>query len=175
MTWLEVFEARRALNSPGNRLQLATVDAAGAPAVRTVVLRGFTSTGEAWFFTDARSPKVEHMLREPRVALLAWWERTEEQFRLEGLATVHGEAATGEPALLRDSSWERLGERRAPFLGPAPGSASGSASGDSGSPSNFVVVTVAVARVDWLRLGAVHLRSSFVRNGEVWVRQELVP
>lgn len=179
MTWLEVFEAQRAHNSPGNYLQLATVDAEGRPSMRTVVLRGFTRAGEPWFFTDARSSKVEHLRRTPAVALLAWWQRTEDQFRLEGRATLHGLEATGEAAVHRHTSWQRLGDRRSPFLGPAPGSLLGAATSPpitaGAPPPNFVVVTVTVARVDWLRLGAVHRRVRYSLTGTQWLREELVP
>ncbi len=180
MKWLEVFEAQRARNRPGNRVQLATVDEQGAPSLRTVVLRGFTRAGEPWFFTDARSLKVAHVQQSPKVSLLAWWERTEDQFRLEGLATLHGAGAMGEAAVLRNTSWQRLGERRAAWLGPAPGSLLATqraplAAETPEPPETFVVVTVVVSRVDWLRLAGTHTRVRFTRAGDEWLREELVP
>jgi pyridoxamine 5'-phosphate oxidase len=179
MKWLEVFEAQRARNRPGNRVQVATVDARGVPSLRTVVLRGFTRGGEPWFFTDGRSSKVSELQSSPQVSLLAWWERTEDQFRLDGRATIHGPEAAGEPAVLRNTSWQRLAGRRAAWLGPAPGSVLGAPSPVADDtpepPANFVVVTVAVSRVDWLRLSGAHTRVRFTRAGDDWLREELVP
>lgn len=180
MKWLEVFEAERARNRPGNRVQLATVDEQGAPSLRTVVLRGFTGAGEPWFFTDARSLKVAHVRQSPKVSLLAWWERTEDQFRLDGLATLHGAGTVGEAAVLRHTSWQRLGERRAAWLGPAPGSVLATLSAPLAAetpepPASFVVVTVAVSRVDWLRLAGTHTRVRFTKAGDAWLREDLVP
>ncbi len=112
------------------------------------------------------------------MALLAWWQRTEDQFRLEGHATVHGLEATGEAAVHRHKSWQRLGERRKPFLGPAPGSLLGTPTSSPETPvapPNFVVVTVRLSRVDWLRLGAVHSRVRYSLAGAQWLREELVP
>ncbi|MDP2274649.1 MAG: pyridoxamine 5'-phosphate oxidase family protein [Archangium sp.] len=180
MKWLEVFETQRARNRPGNRVQVATVDERGAPSLRTVVLRGFTRGGQPWFFTDARSEKIHHLQRSPHVSVLAWWERTEDQFRLDGLATVHGPGAVDEAAVLRKTSWQRLAGRRAAWLGPAPGSVVGPpslppAADTAEPPENFVVVTVTVARVDWLRLAGAHSRVRFTRTGDDWLREELVP
>lgn len=179
MKWLEVFEAQRARNKPGNRVQVATADAQGVPSLRTVVLRGFTRSGEPWFFTDSRSLKVAQLEHSPRISLLAWWERTEDQFRLDGHATVHGPDASGEAAVLRNTSWQRLAGRRSPWLGPPPGSVIGAlptpAVADTPTaPPNFVVVTVVVDSVDWLRLAGTHTRVRFTRTGAEWLREELV-
>ena len=48
---------------------LATVDLAGEPDVRTVLLSGITGEG-LHFHTDSRSRKVEHLQRLPAVALM---------------------------------------------------------------------------------------------------------
>jgi pyridoxine/pyridoxamine 5'-phosphate oxidase len=181
MGWLEVFTAQQARNRPGNRMQVATVGLDGAPQLRTVVLRGFTREGAPWFFTDARSGKVAELLRHRPVSLLLWWERTADQFRLDGLASVHGPSAAGEPEVLRRAAWQRLPvEQRALFLGPAPGAllaapAAPHAASTATAPDDFVLVTVEVHRVDWLRLGSTHTRLRFTREGEGWKREELVP
>lgn len=180
MAWLQVFQAQQARNKPGNRVQVATVGEHGAPALRTVVLRGFTRDGQPWFFTDARSLKVRHLQRTPQVSLLAWWERTDDQFRIDGRASLHGADAAGETAVLRRMSWQRLAGRREAWLGPAPGSVLGTTSPDQAPdtpepPDTFVVVTVDVECVDWLRLGAPHTRVRFTRAGPTWLRHELVP
>jgi pyridoxamine 5'-phosphate oxidase len=181
MGWLDVFTTQQACNRPGNRMQVATVGLDGAPQLRTVVLRGFTREGAPWFFTDARSGKVAELAKHPPVALLLWWERTADQFRLDGLASVHGASAVGEPEVLRRAAWQRLPEeQRALFLGPAPGAllpatASARPASTPTAPDDFVLVTVAVHRVDWLRLGGSHTRLRFTREREGWKREELVP
>jgi len=51
---------------------VATVDPAGAPSVRVVVLKDVT--GGAWqLATDARSGKARDLAANPRVALGFWW------------------------------------------------------------------------------------------------------
>jgi pyridoxamine 5'-phosphate oxidase len=50
-------------------MQLATVDANGAPDVRTVLLSGWDEEGFL-LHTDSRSRKVEQLATEPRVALV---------------------------------------------------------------------------------------------------------
>jgi hypothetical protein len=93
------------------------------PSLRTVVLRGLLGDGTPYFFTDARSRKVDHLdSNPPHLAMLAWFEATRQQFRLSGLATVHGEHAAAPWDTLRVSLWARLPPaERAPFFGPAPG------------------------------------------------------
>ena len=68
----------------------ATVGEDGGPRVRTVVLRRFDAAGRAvHFHTDARSPKVEQLRRDPRVELVFYDGPNRLQARLPCLAELH--------------------------------------------------------------------------------------
>jgi pyridoxamine 5'-phosphate oxidase len=66
-----------------NAMTLATASAAGAPAARTVLLKGFDSHGFV-FFTNFESRKGEELAANPHAALLFFWRELERQVRIEG-------------------------------------------------------------------------------------------
>lgn len=73
-------------------LHLVTVATTGPDGVdaRTAVLRGFDAARrEAWFHTDARSPKSTHIRRDPRVSLHWYDAGTRLQVRIAARATLH--------------------------------------------------------------------------------------
>lgn len=113
-------EGARDASSPLRKPALATVAATGAPALRTVILRGFD--GEARLielFTDTRSSKVAELEREPQASMLFYDPRRDVQLRLTGRAVpLTGPAAA--------EAWERAGlpSRRAYLAVAAPGTAS---------------------------------------------------
>jgi pyridoxamine 5'-phosphate oxidase len=77
------------LPGPGDperpQVQLATVDADGAPDARTVLLTAADEGGFA-FHTDARSRKAAHIRAEPRVALVVLWPGFTRQLVIRGVA-----------------------------------------------------------------------------------------
>ncbi len=75
---------------PFHLVTVATVDEAGAPQVRTVVLRAFdVARREVRFHTDARSPKAAQIQRKGRVAL-HWYDAARRlQIRIAATATIH--------------------------------------------------------------------------------------
>lgn len=75
---------------PLHLVTVSTVAADGGPGSRTVVLRRFDAgRREAWFHTDARSPKAAAIRGEPRVAL-HWYDPSMRlQIRIAAQATVH--------------------------------------------------------------------------------------
>ena len=126
-------------------LQLATVDAAGHPSVRTVVFRGFLPRkfceegggGEStclMFITDDRSAKYRHLggcastkqqlgpVATPVEAF--WWlDEAGVQFRIRGHATL-ATAQSNDPGLRAavEEVWGRLGpSSRGTFFWPCPG------------------------------------------------------
>jgi pyridoxamine 5'-phosphate oxidase len=66
-----------------NAMALATVDAAGRPSSRMVLLKGFDAEGFT-FFTNRESRKGQDLAANPRAALLFWWDRLHRQVRIEG-------------------------------------------------------------------------------------------
>jgi len=77
---------QEALNSgfaQPNAMSLATADAAGRPAVRIVLLKGFDDRGFT-FYTNYDSRKGRELADNPRAALLFHWVELERQVRIEG-------------------------------------------------------------------------------------------
>ena len=68
-----------------NAMSLATVDAQGRPAVRTVLLK-FWDTGGFVFYTNYESAKARHIAANPEVALLFAWLPLERQVIIRGRA-----------------------------------------------------------------------------------------
>jgi pyridoxamine 5'-phosphate oxidase len=62
---------------------LATASAAGAPSVRTVLLKGADERGFV-FFTNYESRKGRELVENPRAALLFHWDALGRQVRVEG-------------------------------------------------------------------------------------------
>ena len=82
-------------------LTVATTGLDGAPRVRTVVNRGYNpDTREVRFHTDRRSPKLQEIKAEPRVAVQLYDPKAKIQLRLDTRATFH------ESGPLRDEAWE---------------------------------------------------------------------
>jgi pyridoxamine 5'-phosphate oxidase len=67
-----------------NDMTLATVDAAGQPSARIVLLKGIDARGFT-FFTNYESRKGIDIAANPRAALLFHWVQLERQARIEGI------------------------------------------------------------------------------------------
>ena len=76
-------EARDAEANDANAMALATVSAAGTPAVRMVLLKGVDARGFA-FYTNLESRKARELKAEPRAALSFHWKSLNRQVRIEG-------------------------------------------------------------------------------------------
>jgi len=81
--WLD--DAVRAEVTEPTAMIVATVDAAGAPHTRTVLLRRISDDGLA-FFTNRSSAKGVELAVEPRCALQLGWLDLQRQIRIEGVA-----------------------------------------------------------------------------------------
>jgi pyridoxamine 5'-phosphate oxidase len=66
-----------------NAMTLATVGAAGRPAARIVLLRGYDDRGFR-FFTNYRSRKGRELEAFPNAALVFYWAPLQRQVRIEG-------------------------------------------------------------------------------------------
>ncbi|MGH6901647.1 MAG: pyridoxine/pyridoxamine 5'-phosphate oxidase, partial [Geminicoccaceae bacterium] len=77
-------EARKVGLMEPNAMALATVDAEGRPAARTVLLKGLDRRGLT-FFTNLDSRKARELAANPKAALLFWWPAQARQVRFEGV------------------------------------------------------------------------------------------
>ena len=64
---------------------LATVDAAGRPSARAVLLKGFDERGFV-FYTNLESRKAAEIFANPQAALCFLWKSNKRQVRIEGRA-----------------------------------------------------------------------------------------
>jgi pyridoxamine 5'-phosphate oxidase len=69
-----------------NGATLATVDAAGQPSARIVLIKHFDAAGFV-FFTNYESRKGHELEANPRAALCLWWQPLDRQVRIEGVVT----------------------------------------------------------------------------------------
>lgn len=107
--------------SPLRKPALSTLSADGAPAVRTVILRGVDLAARRLaMFTDARSHKVAEIGAEPRAAMLFYDSVSDIQLRLSGRAAIHRAGP------LADAGWASAAppSRRAYLAKAAPGTPS---------------------------------------------------
>ncbi|WP_207478284.1 pyridoxamine 5'-phosphate oxidase [Arenibaculum pallidiluteum] len=81
--WFE--EAGRSEPADPNAMALATVDAAGRPSVRMVLLKGYDAGGFV-FYTNLESRKGRQIAENPQVALCLHWKSLRRQVRVEGEA-----------------------------------------------------------------------------------------
>jgi pyridoxamine 5'-phosphate oxidase len=84
-------EARETEINDSNAVALATVDAAGRPAVRMVLLKGHGPDGFV-FYTNRQSRKADDIAANANVALLFHWKSLRRQIRIEGAVTQVSDA-----------------------------------------------------------------------------------
>lgn len=83
--WLDA--ASRSEPSDPNAMTLATVDAAGLPDARTVLLKGVDDGGFV-FYTNLESAKGEELRVNAQAALLFHWKSLRRQVRVRGSVTL---------------------------------------------------------------------------------------
>jgi pyridoxamine 5'-phosphate oxidase len=154
--WTRLLLACRQPDAGWRLPALATLGPAGAPRVRTVVLRT-VDCGQAsiTLHTDARSAKATEILRDPRVALLFWDAIDRVQLRAEGEASVEADPAVF--ATLSDAAMALYA------VAPAPGTpiAAPDAMGRTDPAPNFRRLRVQLRALEWLDVAAMHRRAHF--------------
>lgn len=80
-------DARKAGDPEPTAMTLATVDSAGQPSLRTVLLKAVDTDGFV-FYTNTHSRKGEQLLGNPHLALLFFWKTLpgQVQVKVEGIA-----------------------------------------------------------------------------------------
>ena len=87
--WLE--EATLSEPNDPNGVALATVDAAGMPDVRMVLLKGFDAKGFV-FYTNFESSKGRQILAARKAAMCFHWKSLRRQVRLRGAVEIVDDA-----------------------------------------------------------------------------------
>lgn len=106
-TWID--EAGRAGLPNPNAMALATVDAAGQPSARIVLLKSLDARG-AVFYTNRLSRKGMDLSAAPRAALLFHWDVLDRQVRIEGDVSLVSDAESdayfaSRPRLSQIGAW----------------------------------------------------------------------
>jgi pyridoxamine 5'-phosphate oxidase len=159
--------------SPLHTPTLATIGIDGSPQTRTVVFRKFLPEERILLFhTDTRSPKIDEIKVNPKVAWLFYHPNEKMQFRIRGLATIHSDSDDE----LKISRWQatwNFGRRC--YMGEAPSQVAENVT--SGMPEtikhrepttdesevgfhNFAVISTKITSIDCLELYAAGNRRS---------------
>ena len=168
-----------------NAMTLATVDAAGRPAARIVLMKGIDTRGVV-FHTNYDSRKGRDLAANPRAALLFFWVGLERQVRIDGTAErVSAEDSDAyfaarprdsqisawtspQSAPVADRAWleARFAECEARF-----------ASGTVPRPPNWGGVRVVPDRFEFWqgRASRLHDRLVWSRQGDRWTIGRLAP
>ncbi len=167
--------------------QLATVQADGRPANRTVVFRGFLGdTNQLKTIIDTRSQKFDQILHQPWGEACWYFTETREQFRLAGELTLI-DANYPDPGLqhARQSTWKDLSDNaRLQFAWPHPSQSRANSEAFSpplpdpaSPPPNFCLLLLDPVKVDHLELqGDPQNRWFYLRSeSQVWSTMAVNP
>ena len=147
--------------------QVATVDAAGRPSIRSVVLRGFDADARVLrFHTDYRTAKVGVIRDRPQICVHFYDTREKVQLRLDCHARLHHQDAVCSSAwsALQPMSRACYAQDQAPGTIAAAPELATSPAGDQACDAfeNFAVVTARIDTLEWLYLSAAgHRRARF--------------
>lgn len=171
--WQELARAVGDRSHPFRLPSVATVTAAGEPAVRTVVLRDVDrSDYRLDFYTDARSPKVRDLRHRARVCWHFWDPVRQIQLRWTGGALLHEEGSSEALERWRNcplASRLAYAKERASgeeIVDPAEDhlpSAEPAAASEAGR-SHFVVVETRIERCDFY-----HILPNRHRRAQWWI------
>lgn len=173
--------AAHAQHPAASFVQLATLDADGFPANRTLTFRRFGQAGELVFTTDLRSQKCEQIAHDTKAEACWYFADARVQWRLRGRVSVAGVRSRKHQAL-RAEVWARLSDSsRQRFLWPAPGlplcePKSLASPRLAAPPASFGLLILLPQRAERLDLRAApnrHLSWSATRSG--WRMTELNP
>ncbi len=185
--WQALTRATADRHHPWRTPVLATVDAAGLPNARTVVLRRAVASEKLLeFFTDARSRKVLELRHQATASLVFWHPGHRWQLRVQTEAEV---LTDGD---LVDAAWARVksSAAAADYLSALPpgsvlasGNASDSASAQAvtsvvsqhlvaPAQHHFALLRMRVTALDWLHLSRDgHQRAVWMGDGSgEWVQ-----
>ena len=181
--WLTEAEGSE-VNDP-NAMALATVNAAGQPAVRMVLLKGLSDAGFV-FYTNQQSRKADDLATQPRAGLLFHWKSLRRQVRVEGAVSRVSDAEADAYFATRGRV-SQLGAWASDQSRPLPDRpildaklADVTARFDGGNvprPPHWSGYRVAPERIEFWFDGEhrLHNRELFVRAGDGWTTSLLYP
>lgn len=191
-TWLEQLQnwydeaaADPRIGEP-NAMQVATVDAAGQPDVRTVLARGFDADGVV-FYTNYESAKGRQLAAVPAAAAVFAWLPAERQARLRGPVERVSRAETeayfaGRPRGSQLAAWaspqSRILSGRAELDGLlAETEQRFGPTGPVPAPPGWGGYRIRPIEVEFWqgRQFRLHDRLRFRRDGDRWVVERLAP
>jgi pyridoxamine 5'-phosphate oxidase len=181
--WLA--EAETAEPNDPTAMSLATVDAAGNPSVRMVLLKGLDARGFA-FYTNFESRKGQELLAQPRAALCFHWKSLRKQVRVDGPVEVVSDAEADAYFYSRArvsqigaaaSDQSRPLDSRATLEAKVAEIEAGLAGAKVPRPSNWSGFRVLPEAIEFWKDGAyrLHDRILFRRQGLAWTAERLYP
>lgn len=181
--WLTEAEASEP-NDP-NAVALATVNAAGQPAVRMVLLKGLSDVGFV-FYSNQQSRKADDLAANARAGLLFHWKSLQRQVRVEGAVSIVSDAEADAYFATRGRI-SKLGAWASDQSRPLPDRATLEAKltdvtarfegSDVPRPPHWSGYCVAPERIEFWWDGAhrLHNRELFERNGDGWTTSLMYP
>jgi len=166
-------------------MSLATVDGAGCPSVRMVLLREFDERGFV-FYTNAESRKGEQLAHNPRAAICLYWEELREQLRAEGVvervsdqqSDAYWSSRSRVSQLAACASRQSHELRQRQLLGDDVARLDREYAGqDVPRPNFWYGFRLIPIRIEfWTgRDGRMHERTLYERDGQRWIRKLLYP
>jgi pyridoxamine 5'-phosphate oxidase len=181
--WLAEAEASEP-NDP-TAMSLATVDAAGNPSVRMVLLKGLDERGFA-FYTNFESRKGQELLACPRAALCFHWKSLRKQVRIEGPVEIvsdaeadayfHSRARVSQIGAAASDQSRPL-DSRATLEAKVAEIEARLAGAEVPRPPNWSGFRVVPEAIEFWKDGAYRLHDRFLfrRQGLAWVTERLYP
>ena len=181
--WLA--EARLSEPNDPEAMAVATVDAAGRPSARMVLLKGHGPDGFV-FYTNQHSRKGAELAGNPNAALLFHWKSLRRQVRIEGSATPV-EAAEADAYFASRGRDSQLGawasdqsrplDSRVTFEARYQEMGDRFEGGDVPRPPHWSGYRVTPERIEFWndRAHRLHERRLFVRDGGGWREGLLYP